>query len=403
MTRTGARLGLAAALWLGAAAAAAQTPFALQALGQNVETGTARDTGRGGWGMADGDTLTPSTLNPAALADLRFTALWFSGYGTTTNTSGAVAARTTRRVLLPNVRLAVPLERGRLALHAGFNIRRSLQYQTLVDIASDHFGEPVSGYERYNRDGTMYDVPVGLAWRATGGLSLGATLNLVRGSIDETITQVFTDPLGNYYLPNTRDQLDKLSGQSVTASVLADGLGFVKVGASYTPAYDLEFDRRIGVGGVAAKDDERFTCGMPAEYKAGLLVALGRGWRFGADGQLMRYSEFAGRPDWAPSLRDEWTVATGFERRWSRNPQGRGYTLPLRCGFSWRRWAHTIAGEPLDERMISIGTGVPFRDRLGMIDVSLSYSWIGDEADHGYRCRSWRLGVSLTGLEPLIF
>ncbi len=46
-----------------AGASLAQTPFTLQGIGQNVEVGTARDVGRGGWGVADRDTLAPGLLN----------------------------------------------------------------------------------------------------------------------------------------------------------------------------------------------------------------------------------------------------------------------------------------------------------------------------------------------------
>ena len=81
--------------------APAQTPFALQGLGQNVETGSARDTGRGGWGLADRDTLVPGALNQAALADLRYAQLLFSGRGVRTLDSGPERDRTTWRTQLP--------------------------------------------------------------------------------------------------------------------------------------------------------------------------------------------------------------------------------------------------------------------------------------------------------------
>ena len=246
-------------------------------------------------------------------------------------------------------------------------------------------------------------MPLGVSWRLGRGLAIGATYDLIRGSIDDAITQGVTDPLGNYYLANIRDQLDDLSGRSLTAAVLLDGLPHLKFGASYTTGYDLEMKRTVSLSGVAARHYATFTGSMPAEYKAGVMLDLGRHWRVGADGQFMRFSEFTGRPDWDPIMRDEWTLATGFERAWSAHAHGRGYDRPLRFGFSWRRWAHTIEGAAVDERTASVGTGLPFRNRLGMIDFSLSYAWIGDLAEHGYRSNVWRLGVSITGLEPLIF
>lgn len=392
-----------AALVVLVAPAAAQTPFASLGLGQNVEMNSARDVGRGGWGMADSDSLAPGTMNQAALADLQFTGLFFAGYGERTSSYGADSQRRTYRTVLPNVRLAVPLSRGRLSLHAGFLIKRSMEWTSRSEIERDHFGETVRGIERYQRTGTLYHVPLGLAWRPLGGLALGASYNVVRGSIDDQITQLFTDPLDNYYLPNTREQSDQLSGGCVTGSVLFDALRVLQLGASVTTSYDLEMDREISLAGVAERTGEPLMGSMPAEYRAGVMVRLPNHWRFGADGQLARFSEFTGRPDWEPILHDEWTLSAGLERTWVRTQFGRSYDMPIRLGFQWRQWAHTVGGSPVDERTISAGTGFPFRNRLGMIDVSLSYSWLGDTARNGYRSETWRLGLSITGLEALVF
>jgi len=387
---------------LAAPAAWGQTPFARLGLGQNVQTGTARDTGRGGWGLADTDTLNPGTLNPAALADLRFAGLIFSGYGEATTTDGGGESRTTRRTLLPNVRLAAPLRPGRLTLHGGFDVRRSMQWDSRTETTLDHFGREVAGILEYEREGTLFAIPLGLSWRAAPSLALGATVNLLRGSIDEFISEIYADSLGRYQ-SNTRDQKDELTGTSVTLGVLWSPLDRLQLGASYTPAHDLTFDREISLGGVGARETSSFNAQLPAEYRAGLVMELGRRWRFGADGQLARYSEFSGREDWEPYLRDEWTLAAGFERPLAFDERGRGYSAPLRFGFLWRHWAHAVGGPPVHERVVSVGTGFPFANRMGAIDLSLSYAWIGDEADNGYRSRSWRLGVSITGLERLVF
>jgi hypothetical protein len=142
---------------------------------------------------------------------------------------------------------------------------------------------------------------------------------------------------------------------------------------------------------------------MPEEYKAGLLLNLGKHWRFGADGQFMPFSKMSGHELWEPYLRDEWTLSAGFERAWFAHTHGRRYSPPIRFGFQWRHWGHAINGSPIDEQVFSVGTGFPFRNRLGTIDISLSYALIGDEAKNGYQSRSLRLGVSITGLEPLVF
>ncbi len=398
-----ARLALAAMLLLAASCADAQSPFAVTGLGQNVETGSACDTGRGGRNTADSDTPTPGARNPAALADLRFAGIIFSGFGESTDSEGGDEERTTTRTMLPNVRLAIPLRKARLILHAGFNVKRSMQWETRTEFELEHFGEPVSGYERKNREGTLYQIPVGLAWRPMDGLALGATLNFVRGSVNNAVTQVFTDPLNTYYLSNTSTRRDELGGTSVTMSALWDGLRFVHLGASFTPGYDLAMDRELSLGGVGARTYDHFDLTMPDEYRAGVMVRLPADWRVGVDGQMARYGELTGYPDWESVMNDEWTVSAGFERPGEFAAHSRGYRMPLRFGYQMRRTAQTMGGADVDEQMISVGTGIPFRNRLGRIDFSLSYLWAGNAADNGVESKSLRLGVSIIGLEPLVF
>ena len=396
-------VALLAAWLLAATPAVAQTPFAFAGLGQNVETGSARDTGRGGWGMAATDTLTPGTRNTAALADLRYAGLIFSGYGETAWTSGNDTNRKSRRVLLPNIRLALPLRSAKLALHAGFQVLRSMEWESRTELQFEHFGQIVAGHELYQRTGTLWRAPVGLSWRLFSGVAVSGSYNWVRGSISDQVVQLFTEPLGSYYLPNTRRQVDQLHGQNWSAAILFDALRGLQLGASYSLPYDLRTDREISLAGVAERQNVTFTYAMPAEIHAGFRLRLPGHWRLGGDAQYAPYSEFSGREDWDAIMEDEWTLSAGFERILVRAKQGRGYTLPVRFGAQYRQWAHTIGGEPVMERTISVGTGFPFQNRLGMIDISLSYSLIGDEAKNGYESEVWRLGLSIAGLEPLVF
>ena len=47
----------------------------------------------------------------------------------------------------------------------------------------------------------------------------------------------------------------------------------------------------------------------------------------------------------------------------------------------------------------SAGTGFPFGQKMGSLDLGVSYSMIGSLADNGLESRIWRLTVSVTGLE----
>lgn len=380
-----------------AATAQAQTPFSLRGLGQNIEAGTARDWGRG-WGLADRDTLTPGSLNPAALADLRFLQLLFAGTSERTLDDGPVHDRVSWRTTLPNVRLAVPLRAGVLAMQTGFNVKRSFLYETLTIDEVERFDQVFSVEETYRRSGNLFEIPIGLAWRPLSDLSVAASVNLVRGPVEDRIIQTF----GGGPLVNDFSGRAELEGHSVTLSALWSA-GPLSLGAVVTPGYDLDVERTVSLAAVAGAVVSTEQVAMPADYRAGLAFDLGGGWRLGADGTFASFGDIGDGSIWGPGLRDEWSAGVGLERRLLRSDRGRDYRIPLRVGFVMRRWGYEVGGAPVDERVLSVGTGVPFRDWLGTIDLSLSYAWIGNEADNGLQSRALRLGLSISGLERLVF
>lgn len=386
----------------GATVATAQTPFALTGPGRDITIGSARDAGRGGWGVADRDTLAPGVLNPAALADLRHLLIFFSGFGERDHAEGSTGSRSTSRTFLPQARIAVPLSAGRLALQTGFDLRRSMQYRSRADALWIVEGDTLSGYTQVTREGTIFRVPVGLAWRPSDVVALGASLDFVRGPVTEELVDVVQAPAGQY-LPNTLDQDDVIDGITGTFSALLTPPGPVSLGMTFSPGYAADLDRKISLGGVAQQEKLSYRLHLPAEYRAGLQVALGSMWRVGADGQLARWSTFRGLDSWSQIARDEWSLAVGVERPLQYLAVGHRHRLPLRAGLAWRRWAYEVGGHAVNERTYAVGTGFPFQNRLGRIDLALSYSVIGNQADNGWSSHTWRFSVSVSGLERLVF
>ncbi len=382
--------------------ALAQSPIALVGPGADIVSGSARDAGRGGWGVADHDTLAPGFLNPASLADLRHLFVYFSGYGERTRSEGDAAVRTTTRVLLPQARLALPLISGRLALHGGFDLRRSLQYDLRVPATWDVEGDTLVGYSTLTREGTLFRVPVGLSWRATSALAVGASFDFVRGPINEERTSVVTVPPSTY-VANKLDQEDVLDGVTGTLSALITPPGRVSLGVTFSPGFSADLERTSSLGGVGQQQRQTFRLHLPAEYMAGLKVAFAPNWNLGVDGRFAHWSAFRGLPDWDGIVRDEVMIAAGVERNLQYLPTGHHHRLPLRAGFAWRRWAYEVGGHPVDERIFAVGTGFPFQNRLGQIDLGLSYSLAGSLADNGWSTRTWRLSISVSGLERLVF
>jgi hypothetical protein len=404
----------AAALAFGLAAvfhgvpAAAQTPFALANIGQRSTTEDARMVGRGGWGMAVHDSLDPGFKNLSSLSSLRHLVLKFTGYGDQMKSEDAFGDRTNTKVLAPDVRLAGPVIKDRLALTAGLVVNRTTQYHTLADtLWTEVWGDTISGNQQFTRIGNRFRVPLGAAWKVLPGLSVSGAVNLEAGSLKGTINNFFTNPSGPggpFYQTNVKETYDEFHGTSQTWGILVEPFSWLQAGASWTPAHKIEADRVVTHYGVSSKSPSTYTMQMPGEYLAGIQLHPLDRWRLGADVQFQPFSEFTGPAEWMADLQDEYGFAVGLERMKGHVRRGGLSNLPLRVGFSFRRWAYAVGGTAaeaaaVDEKMFSLGTGFPFRQNLGELDVALSYGLIGDLEKNGVESSILRLTISVTGLE----
>jgi hypothetical protein len=383
--------------------AVAQTPFAIYNIGQRITPDDARIMGRGGWGMAVYDSLNPGFKNIASLGALRHVAIKFTGYGESMDSKDSSGKRMNSRVLSPDVRAAVPVMKGRLALTAGYSVYRSNQYHTRVDtIWGEAFGDTIVGNEQFDRIGNRYKVPLGAALTVFKGLSVSGAVNLEHGNIKDTVNNFFVFPTGDsgpIYSPNVKETYDEFHGTSQTWGVILDPVSWLQLGASWTPAHRIEVDRKLTVFGLNNRAASTYAMEMPDEYMAGIQLGLPGRYRLGADAQYQAFSDFVGPEAWMADMEDEYTLSAGFDRLRGTERRGGLSNLPLRLGVSLRRWAYRVNGEVVDEKTFTIGTGFPFRQNLGVLDVGVSYSMVGDLDKNGLESKIWRLTITVTGLE----
>jgi hypothetical protein len=407
MMRTPLRLvlGLAVLLlvWVTAGPASAQSPFAVTNIGQRVANDDARMVGRGGWGMAVSDSLNPGFKNLASLYRLRYLALKFTGYGDNMEATDTQGERKIFRAFSPDIRVAGPVFKDRLALTAGFQVHRSTQYHTYIDTTwAEVWGDSVVGNDQYVRTGNRFRVPLGGAFKLFPGLAVSGALNIEGGGLTGTVNNFFVHPADNqgpYYQPNIKETYDEFHGNSRTWGILIDPVWWVQLGASWTPAHKVEANRRVTHFGVSERYETTYTMQMPDEYMAGIQVQPFKRLRLGADGQFQEFSKFTGPEVWMADMEDEYTLSAGLERTQGHVRRGGWSNVPIRFGATFRRWAYRVGGEPVDEKWLNLGTGFPFGHNLGELDVALSYGIIGELEKNGLETTIWRLTISVTGLE----
>jgi len=388
---------------LAPATARGQSPFALVNIGADVRSTDARMEGRGGWGLAEHDTLNPAFKNPAGLAELNALTILLSGYAESSDSRTADTERRTRRTFTPNVRAAIPLQGGRLVFSTGFQARRATQYTTVSRYSTLLEGQLVPYDREFVRQGTQFDIPLILSWRPWSRLGLAAGLNLVRGNIREVLNDFFIFDADSNGVPDflvpSHIQEDEFSGTSSTLALQLQPHTRLRLGATFTPGHGVDVKRTVQIENVARKAESSYHLDWPYAWAAGADYRIGERWRCGADYQFSAFSRFRGREDWQQDMVDEWHLSCGVERLRGtarRNPWG---NLPLRLGASLHRWAYKVGGADIRELRVAVGTGFPFHGNAGSLDVALSHGWIGDLGENGLEDRVWRLSLSVTGME----
>lgn len=423
MTRSRYRLTAvvaAACLVAFAAAARAQTPFALRSVGQRLADGDARIHGRGGWGLAVADSTHPGFKNLASTAWVRKIALSVTGYGENATHDSAAASRRTDRTFVPDIRVAVPVRKGLLALTTGLALENSTAWSTKVDSTWVVWDDPrwqewgaaadtLAGNEQFERQGSTFRVPLGLAWRALPQLAGAVAVNFERGSLREQLSEYYLSPANTSGVPDYRSVVgvsaDEFTGTSATLAALLTPRPDLRVGISWTSAYDVDVRRKTELSGVADRSRNAFSLHRPAELSAGFSAPLGGRWEMGGDLRRQDWRKFTAptdwlaEPGWQDQLTEETQVAFGVERRAARERHGGLDNAPVRLGAAWHRWPYRVGGHDIIERSLSVGTGFPLHGDNGFLDVALTYGLVGDQADNGLESRYLRLSVSVTGLE----
>lgn len=394
--------------------ALAQTPFALRSVGQRLADGDARMLGRGGWGLAVTDSLDPGYKNLASTAWVRQLALSLTAYGEMGNHDSPTASRQTYRTYVPDVRVAFPIRKGELAFSAGFKLERGTGWQTKVDSTwtiwpGTEWADTLGGNAQFEREGSVFKVPLGLAWRPSPMFAGAVALNLERGSTRESLANYFLEPAATSGAGLYRSIIavaeDQYTGTSTTLSGLFLPRPGLRLGVNWTGSHTVDGRRKTEIGGVAGRVYNNYEVTRPAELSVGVAASLGGRWELGGDMRRQDWRKLEAPTDWQAEegwqdqLVDELQFGFGVERQRGNARRGGASNLPLRVGANWHRWPYRVGGHEIVERSLSVGTGFALKGGNGHLDAALTYGLVGDETDNGLRSRYVRLAVSVTGLE----
>ena len=383
---------LAALLGSAGPVSAQESVFSLQFLGASEETGDARARGMGVLGVGLDDTRTAITLNPASLGGLSAMTISVMGVGGARTSRTADLEEDATVARFPHERVALPLF-GKVVASAGIVAVRNFRSDfTLGKLAVDG----IDYVRSFERDGTLYTIPVGLAGTLGPHLRAGLTVDFLLGTIDESwVTE------GDSISPLRSRRRDEMRGQTVTLGLLVRPWTWLRLGGGWNPEFTVERHREIvlepepetttteppPLRRETATADVRF----PQSLRLGAAAALGARFQVAGDYLWREWEAYDGSAYEAESVENESRFGAGVEWTPSRK-------YNYRIGGSRYTWPQSVGGDRVHETAVHVGLGIAI-SAGGRLDLSLEHAWIGSLDANGMEESAWRFGVSLSGQE----
>ena len=387
--------GLLIAVAIAPRAEAGDSVFSLQFLGYRTESPDPRARGLGTLGVALDDPQTSITLNPASTAALRNMTLSLMGGGTWRTSRDATQEVQRSDTSFPHLRLALPVNRS---------VVFSLGAMTLRNYRSG-FALPVSEvagisyHYEFAREGSLYEFPIGLATTVGKRLHVGATLDLLLGTVDES----WTTRSDSLLALRTRRR-DGFDGVGVTLGAIARPIQPVRIGLTWAPPVRLDLtsrttieDSRIGIVSALRDTTVYGSARLPGTLRLGAAADIGPSFLVTGDWQWRDWEGFEGRLYGAEVVGSETRIGGGLEY----HPRGTAPAalLAYRLGLSRSTWPQRLGGEPIHETTVHAGAGFRLRGEVGRLDLAVEYTQAGDLSLNGYEESRWSLWIGLNGQE----
>ena len=386
-------LGLAFAPRL---AHAQESFFSLNFLGISEETGDVRARGFGVLGIALPEDKTAIALNPASMAQLSRMTLSVMGLAGSRTSRDALGEAQQGVARFPHQRFALPIP-GNFVISAGFVGLRNTRSNFRLPV---HVLDGFTYLERFERDGTLYTIPIGLARNLGPHVHLGLTLDFLLGTIDESWTV-----RGDSLIALRTRRRDAFDDRSVTLGALVEPLGWLHVGATVSPEMSATRserttieDTRLANGSNGVRDATVLAkVRFPATWRLGVAANAGRHLLLSADAMRRDWGVYDGRLYEAESAGLESRIGGGLEYRplrwqwWGR--------LAYRAGVSRLTWPQRVGGNPLRETTLHVGTGLDIKNSRGRLDLGFEYASLGSFSQNGREERTWRFMFGFSGQE----
>jgi hypothetical protein len=369
----------------------AASVYSMLLLGEAVESGDVRAVSLGGSTQLFVDSLGVNQLNPALLARIPRVSIGAAQYLAVDQGRSDDYKERDVSFTFSNVRVVFPISglvrlaigySGRYDPDGSFSLRDSTQ-------GGDGFTQT------YKKSGGLFSVPLTAAFNLTRYASVGLTISLERGLVQERWDVVFDKPT---FLPGAGFKEHDLDGTGYGGAIVLYPVSGLTIGAMVESA--IEYDAEVFEKYTQTALDTSYsaTLTLPARVSAGLTWQLGNKFMFLASAARRDFADFQGLGFLAGTLQAEESYSIGAE--YLRGVSVLGKRLPIRAGFNYQRFPMEYPqGERVSKYLVSLGTGIPIRGSKGKVDLALVFGKDGSISANGIEDRLFRVYLGITGGE----
>ena len=375
--------------------AGAQSLFSLNYIGEHSFRGGARDAALAFSTAALPDSTAALTMNPATTASLSRVTLGLNQRFLFSTAIYGDNEASRNNYQLPAVVVAFPVAEG-LVFNMGYRTRfeGKVDFEVPAEVSGPSYAWSGTALEEYSHNGSLYSVPIGVAWKIHERLSLASEIHVERGSIRDKVTENFKNQ--DYSLVNSEIKRN-FSATSWGISVLAKLHSRFMVGAAYDAQINYSVNEHIDYSLSELNSRSSYDFSLPASYNISIAAGVSERWWFSSGLWVRETPGAEGFEQFEGALGEEIMVAAGLERR-RDNESGSFFSrIPLRIGYYEDRWHIEIPtrGEQVISRFVTFGSGMNLPGGPGSLDLSFEFGRIGSNDSNGIEENVMRVNLSV--------
>ncbi|MBN2412581.1 hypothetical protein JXQ31_12905 [candidate division KSB1 bacterium] len=347
-------------------------------------------SGMGSTGIGVVDRFALNAINPAAINIYGLTTISINSYFNMSVSKISDRSVVTRNGYPSGFFFIVPLKRNILLLSSVKSLTSS-KYTLSLNQSNENVN-----YTRLVRgNGGLSSGSLGLQYQISDKLYIGALGNFIFGTFNEEWKTLFDD---ESYLDTSDDFVTHLWGISFDIGIYVSPLSNLGVGAVYKSKSLLHLENNLTLGNtkktdpVTSERDYPSSVGFGISYKVSkILMAVDyymQSWDQFKDNHVTRYPNFN-------------RLGAGFEYLDTNDALAKYHRrVAYRAGVYFSQLPfEDVTGNPVNEKFISIGLGLPFHKFFGRVDFAIEAGLRGNASENSYQDTVIRFSGSITGSE----